>query len=134
MSFKCTPRFDLCLALLRRRQNEPANESEPQTADRTAERGPVADGGYGASRDHNVGNYLACAGGDPRTLVNGQLQPTIMMKPGEIQRWRFVNATMQQVSYLTYRARDKADKRSRYLPYSPGDRAGSSPVVSDAPC
>ena len=43
-----------------------------------------------------------CAGGDPRTLVNGQLQPTITMKPGEIQRWRFVNATMQQVSYLTY--------------------------------
>ena len=43
-----------------------------------------------------------CAGGDPRVLVNGQLQPTITMRPGEIQRWRFVNATMQQVSYLTY--------------------------------
>jgi FtsP/CotA-like multicopper oxidase with cupredoxin domain len=35
--------------------------------------------------------------------VNGQLQPTIEMKPGEIQRWRFVNATMQQVAHLTYR-------------------------------
>ncbi len=44
-----------------------------------------------------------CAGGDPLPLVNGQLQPTIEMKPGEIQRWRFVNATMQQVSHLTYR-------------------------------
>ena len=44
-----------------------------------------------------------CAAGDPTPLVNGQLQPTIEMKPGEIQRWRFVNATMQQVSYLTYR-------------------------------
>ena len=44
-----------------------------------------------------------CAGGDPLPLVNGQLQPTIEMKPGEIQRWRFINATMQQASYLTYR-------------------------------
>jgi FtsP/CotA-like multicopper oxidase with cupredoxin domain len=44
-----------------------------------------------------------CAGGDPLPLVNGQLQPTITMRPGEIQRWRFVNATMQQVSHLTYR-------------------------------
>ena len=44
-----------------------------------------------------------CAGGDPCPLVNGQLQPTIQMRPGEIQRWRFINATMQQVSYLTYR-------------------------------
>ena len=44
-----------------------------------------------------------CAGGDPLPLVNGQLQPTIEMKPGEIQRWRFINATMQQASYLTYK-------------------------------
>jgi FtsP/CotA-like multicopper oxidase with cupredoxin domain len=43
-----------------------------------------------------------CAGGDPRTLVNGQLQPAITMQPGEIQRWRIINATMQQVSYLSY--------------------------------
>jgi FtsP/CotA-like multicopper oxidase with cupredoxin domain len=44
-----------------------------------------------------------CAGGDPLPLVNGQLQPTIEMRPGEIQRWRLINATMQQVSHLTYR-------------------------------
>ncbi len=43
-----------------------------------------------------------CAGGDPRPLVNGQLQPTIQMQPGEIQRWRIINATMQQVSHLRY--------------------------------
>jgi FtsP/CotA-like multicopper oxidase with cupredoxin domain len=43
-----------------------------------------------------------CAGGNPRPLVNGQLQPTITMRPGEIQRWRIINATMQQVSHLTY--------------------------------
>src|SRR5262249_35862507 len=46
---------------------------------------------------------FTCAGGDPLPLANGQLQPTITMQPGEIQRWRFVNATMQQVAHLTYR-------------------------------
>jgi FtsP/CotA-like multicopper oxidase with cupredoxin domain len=46
---------------------------------------------------------FTCAGGDPLPLVNGQLQPTIEMKPGEIQRWRIVNATMQQVAHLSYR-------------------------------
>lgn len=45
---------------------------------------------------------FTCAGGDPLPLVNGQLQPTIAMQPGEIQRWRFVNATMQQVAQLRY--------------------------------
>jgi FtsP/CotA-like multicopper oxidase with cupredoxin domain len=28
-------------------------------------------------------------------LINGQYQPTIQMQPGEVQRWRFVGATMQ---------------------------------------
>ncbi|MFL5802980.1 MAG: multicopper oxidase family protein [Roseiflexaceae bacterium] len=28
-------------------------------------------------------------------LVNGQYKPTIQMQPGEVQRWRFVGATMQ---------------------------------------
>jgi FtsP/CotA-like multicopper oxidase with cupredoxin domain len=46
---------------------------------------------------------FTCAGGDPLPLANGQLQPTITMQPGEIQRWRLVNATMQQVAHLTYR-------------------------------
>lgn len=44
-----------------------------------------------------------CDGGNPLPLVNGQVQPTIEMKPGEIQRWRFVNATETQVAHLTYR-------------------------------
>jgi len=57
-----------------------------------------------------------CAGGDPRTLVNGQLQPTITMRPGEIQRWRFVNATMQQVSYLTYSFVGKDSSNPGYVP------------------
>lgn len=31
--------------------------------------------------------------GGRQNLVNGQLQPTITMRPGEVQLWRFVNAT-----------------------------------------
>lgn len=65
-----------------------------------------------------------CAGGDPLPLVNGQLQPTIDMQPGEIQRWRFVNATMQQLSHLTYRFLGEqayaASKGSSTFPANPG--------------
>lgn len=32
-------------------------------------------------------------GNNPLTMINGQIKPTITMKPGEIQRWRLVNAT-----------------------------------------
>ena len=28
-------------------------------------------------------------------MVNGQLVPTIKMRPGEIQRWRFVHAGVE---------------------------------------
>jgi FtsP/CotA-like multicopper oxidase with cupredoxin domain len=70
-----------------------------------------------------------CAGGDPLPLVNGQLQPVIDMKPGEIQRWRFVNATMQQVSHLNYRFLGDdvyaASKASPTFPANPG----YSPVI-----
>lgn len=31
----------------------------------------------------------------PTPLVNGQANPVVKMKPGEIQRWRFIGATMQ---------------------------------------
>src|ERR1041384_5039113 len=31
--------------------------------------------------------------GSKQVVVNGQLTPTITMKPGEVQLWRFVNAT-----------------------------------------
>jgi L-ascorbate oxidase len=36
----------------------------------------------------------------PQTLVNGQVNPTITIKAGEVQRWRFINATMQQSAQL----------------------------------
>ena len=41
-------------------------------------------------------------GGDPFPLVNGQISPTIAMRPGEIQRWRFINATMSQTAWMRY--------------------------------
>ncbi len=34
-------------------------------------------------------------------LVNGQVAPTITMLPGEVQRWRFLNATPQQALQVT---------------------------------
>ncbi|HVQ77335.1 MAG TPA: multicopper oxidase domain-containing protein [Candidatus Binatia bacterium] len=36
----------------------------------------------------------------PQPLVNGQANPVITMAPGEIQRWRFVSATMQGAAQL----------------------------------
>ncbi|HEV8042582.1 MAG TPA: multicopper oxidase domain-containing protein [Bryobacteraceae bacterium] len=41
-------------------------------------------------------------GGNPFPVVNGQVEPTIEMHAGEIQRWRFVNATMSQTAYISY--------------------------------
>jgi FtsP/CotA-like multicopper oxidase with cupredoxin domain len=36
----------------------------------------------------------------PTVLVNGQLNPTITMRPGEVQLWRLVNATVKEVITL----------------------------------
>jgi FtsP/CotA-like multicopper oxidase with cupredoxin domain len=38
---------------------------------------------------------LYAQGGAPPLTINGQASPKVTMAPGEIQRWRFVNATMQ---------------------------------------
>lgn len=37
----------------------------------------------------------------PVYTVNGQALPKVTMKPGEVQRWRFVNATMQVAAQVT---------------------------------
>jgi FtsP/CotA-like multicopper oxidase with cupredoxin domain len=37
----------------------------------------------------------------PPMLVNGQVSPKVTMRPGEVQRWRFVNATMQVASQVS---------------------------------
>jgi len=36
----------------------------------------------------------------PLALVNGQASPRVEMKPGEVQRWRFIGATMQSAAQL----------------------------------
>jgi FtsP/CotA-like multicopper oxidase with cupredoxin domain len=36
----------------------------------------------------------------PPLLVNGQVSPKVTLRPGEVQRWRFVNATLQVASQV----------------------------------
>ncbi|HEX5714635.1 MAG TPA: multicopper oxidase domain-containing protein [Thermoanaerobaculia bacterium] len=38
--------------------------------------------------------YAGPDGKAPQFMVNGQIQPNITVQPGQMQRWRFVNATM----------------------------------------
>ena len=44
----------------------------------------------------------------PPFAVNGQYQPVIRMRPNEVQRWRLVNATMQQRAHQRYRFLQKS--------------------------
>jgi FtsP/CotA-like multicopper oxidase with cupredoxin domain len=37
----------------------------------------------------------------PQILINGQANPKITLRPGEVQRWRFVDATMQAAAQVT---------------------------------
>ena len=50
------------------------------------------------SKDCSSGTCLCSASSNSRTApptINGQLNPVITMRPGEIQRWRFINAAVQ---------------------------------------
>lgn len=47
-----------------------------------------------------LGTNLFQQGRPRQILVNGQLSPRITVKPGEIQRWRIVNATMSSQAML----------------------------------
>jgi FtsP/CotA-like multicopper oxidase with cupredoxin domain len=40
-------------------------------------------------------------GAAPTLLVNGQARPVVTMAPGEVQRWRFVNATLQAAAQVS---------------------------------
>ncbi|HEX3130697.1 MAG TPA: multicopper oxidase domain-containing protein [Thermoanaerobaculia bacterium] len=55
---------------------------------------------------HQVATVLnlmsPAGGGAPQVLVNGQLAPRIEMKPGQIQLWRFVNATVHRSINATF--------------------------------
>lgn len=44
----------------------------------------------------------------PPVTVNGAFQPVIRMRPNEVQRWRLVNATMQQLAHKRYRFLNKS--------------------------
>jgi FtsP/CotA-like multicopper oxidase with cupredoxin domain len=48
----------------------------------------------------NTNLYNATAA-PPPMLVNGMVSPKITMRPGEVQRWRFANATMQVASQVS---------------------------------
>lgn len=53
---------------------------------------------FGEAPNLARGNFLA---NDPPWLrVNGQLQPTIKMRPGEVQLWRLVNGSIRAVTTL----------------------------------
>ena len=37
----------------------------------------------------------------PAPLINGQVSPKVTMRPGEVQRWRFINATLNSLSQIS---------------------------------
>lgn len=47
----------------------------------------------------------------PAYTVNGQVSPTVTMAPGEVQRWRFVNATMQVAAQVSLNFPDNVKVR-----------------------
>jgi FtsP/CotA-like multicopper oxidase with cupredoxin domain len=47
----------------------------------------------------------------PAYTVNGQVTPTVTMSPGEVQRWRFVNATMQVAAQVSINFPDNVKVR-----------------------
>jgi FtsP/CotA-like multicopper oxidase with cupredoxin domain len=47
----------------------------------------------------------------PAYTVNGQVSPTVTMAPGEVQRWRFVNATMQVAAQVSLNFPDNVQVR-----------------------
>lgn len=61
-----------------RRYYDPATGEKVMVIQSVAEEAPLFSPGSGAGQ----------------ILVNGQVKPRITVKPGEIQRWRFINATM----------------------------------------
>lgn len=68
-------------------------------------------------------------------LINGVRQPTIVMKSGEVQRWRFINT--QVFNYLNismdghemYAYTNDGWGRSAYQKYSESERSGANGIV-----
>ena len=66
------------------------------------------------------------------TLVNGQANPIIKMKPGEIQRWRFTSATMQAAGQVKLRFRGLEARQIAMdgIPFAPENYA-RQPLLND---
>jgi FtsP/CotA-like multicopper oxidase with cupredoxin domain/peroxiredoxin len=54
-------------------------------------------------------NVTGSAPGAQATAINGQIVPTIRMKPGEVQRWRIIDATWDEIKPLAFEEADNAD-------------------------
>lgn len=47
--------------------------------------------------------------------VNGKFQPTLTLRPGEVQRWRFINASASPGGYMDLQLLDSSNRRQQYL-------------------
>ena len=47
--------------------------------------------------------------------VNGQFQPTVTLRPGEVQRWRFINATATPGGYMDLQLLDSRNRRQPFM-------------------
>lgn len=57
------------------------------------------------SCDHPHGPYT----------VNGKFQPTLSLQPGEVQRWRFINATATPGGYMDLQLLDSRNRRQEFM-------------------
>jgi len=47
--------------------------------------------------------------------VNGKFQPTLTLRPGEVQRWRFINASASPGGYMDLQLLDSRNRRQQYM-------------------
>ncbi|MCM3870655.1 MAG: multicopper oxidase family protein [Pyrinomonadaceae bacterium] len=47
--------------------------------------------------------------------VNGKFQPTLNLRPGEVQRWRFINATATPGGYMDLQLLDRNNTRQEFM-------------------
>ena len=47
--------------------------------------------------------------------VNGKFQPTLSLRPGEVQRWRFINATATPGGYMDLQVLDSRNRRQQFM-------------------
>jgi L-ascorbate oxidase len=75
--------------------------------------------------------------GPPQTLVNGQLTPVILMRPGEVQRWRIVNENVTKSNNFRVSFADSVGEEPKLydiardgVPYAPVNYAlpGGAPA------